>query len=203
MYSAERKRTYKSNFWFSVFQKKWKHFQNYCWPVRSQWKLTSLMMMNSGDGQWWWVMIECLKFVFRRTKTDLQAKFLASNPPEGVEALPELLLACQAPMETDRPGGEWGDEEMMMMTHKTYEICLPYLSTNKTIDVLCCVWSDSAPSIERIQDGFVASTAYRYTSSPAILDCWYLNFIIHDVHSCFHLKLTWSHCQNSMWIISD
>ena len=84
-------------------------------------------------------MIECSKSVFRRTETGLQAKFLAFNPPEGVEALPELLLACQAPMETDRPDGEWSDEGMMMVTRKTYEICLPYLSTNKTIDVLCCV----------------------------------------------------------------
>ena len=42
-------------------------------------------------------------------------------------------------METDRPGGEWGDEGMVVVTRKAYEICLPYLSTNKTIDVLCCV----------------------------------------------------------------
>ena len=73
-------------------------------------------------------------------------------------------------MGTDRPGGEWGGEWMVMMTRKAYEVFLPYLSTNKTINVLCCVWGDSAPSIGRLQDGFVASTAYRYTSSPAIYD---------------------------------
>ena len=84
-----------------------------------------------------------------------------------VKTRSELFLACQAPMGTDMPDGEWGDEWMVMMTRKTYEVCLPYLSTNKTINVLCCVWGDSAPSIGRLQDGFVASTAYRYTSSPA------------------------------------
>ena len=40
------KRIYKSNFWLSIFQRKWRHFQNYYWPVRFQWKLTGLMMMN-------------------------------------------------------------------------------------------------------------------------------------------------------------
>ena len=59
------------------------------------------------DGErWWWTIIECSRPVFRRAETGLQAKFLASSPPEGVEALPELLLACQDPMETDRPSDD-------------------------------------------------------------------------------------------------
>ena len=143
-------RIYKSNFWPSVLQRGWRHFQNCCWPVKSQWKLTDLMMMSddwmfkicislsgnrftsqifdfqffkesggtfriivdlpgpNGNWQvwWWWAMIECSRSVFRRTETGLQAKFLAFNFSEGVEAFLELLLACQVPMKTDRFSGD-------------------------------------------------------------------------------------------------
>ena len=46
-----------TKFWPSAPQKRWRHVQNCCWPVRPQWKLTDLMVMNCDE---WWLNVQNL-----------------------------------------------------------------------------------------------------------------------------------------------
>ena len=62
LYSVEQKWVYRPNFWLSIPQRGWRHFQNCCWPVRPQWRLTGLMV-NEMMRKWWWWRVRHMKFV--------------------------------------------------------------------------------------------------------------------------------------------
>ena len=62
--SAFRRKTgLQAKFWPLAPQKRWRHVQNCCWPVRPQWRLTGLVVMDCGG---WWLNVQGLYSAERR-----------------------------------------------------------------------------------------------------------------------------------------
>ena len=80
LYSAKQKQIYRPKFWPPVLRRGWRHVQNCCWPVRSQWKLTDLVMMDC-DG--WWLSVWMFETCIPPSENGPTGQSFGLQPPEG------------------------------------------------------------------------------------------------------------------------
>ena len=67
-------------FWSSAFRREWKHVQKCCWPVRFQWKLTGLVMINCDE---WWLNVWMFEICIPPNKNGFTGQSFGLQPSEG------------------------------------------------------------------------------------------------------------------------
>ena len=111
-FAFRRKAGLQTKFWLSVPQKRWRHVQKCCWPVRPQWRLTGLVVMNCGE---WWLNVQGLYSAERRRA--YRPNFWPSAPRRGWRHVQN----CCWPV---RP--HWRLTGLVMMGGDwMFEVCIP------------------------------------------------------------------------------
>ena len=88
LYSAERKQAYRPSFWPSALRRGWRHVQNYYWPVRPQWRLTSLVVMDCDE---WWLNVWMFEICIPPSGNGSRGQSFGLQSFEGGENLPQTL----------------------------------------------------------------------------------------------------------------